>query len=66
MARIISVDRGTFRLSVRELFGVSIMSLHRWMNGKDYPRPTKYSGRNYWSRREVLAFKAAVGPPSQK
>jgi hypothetical protein len=40
--------------------GVSPMSLHRWMRDKGFPRPTKYSGRNYWSRRAVLAFRSRL------
>jgi len=46
---------------VMALFGgVTVMSLHRWMRDKGFPRPTKYSGRNYWSRRAVLAFRARM------
>jgi predicted DNA-binding transcriptional regulator AlpA len=46
---------------VRLLFGnVSHMSLYRWTHGKNFPRPVKFSGRNYWSRRSVLAFRAEV------
>jgi predicted DNA-binding transcriptional regulator AlpA len=46
---------------VMSLFGgVTAMSLHRWMRDKHFPRPVKYSGRNYWSRRAVLAFRAGV------
>jgi hypothetical protein len=46
---------------VRALFGgVGAMSFHRWMRGTEFPRPMKFSGRNYWSRRSARAFRARM------
>jgi len=45
---------------VREFFGnVSAISLWRWLKTKElgFPRPIKIASRNYWIRRELVAFR---------
>ena len=53
---------------IRQMFPISEMSLWRWMRpidaplkrdrGLGFPRPVQVSKRNYWSRNEVLAWRA--------
>ena len=46
-------------VQVRELFGgISAMTLNRWLH-REFPRPTKIMGRNFFSRREILAWRAS-------
>ena len=40
-----------------ELGGVSLMTLHRWINAGILPTPVKIRNRNYWRRSTVDAIK---------
>jgi predicted DNA-binding transcriptional regulator AlpA len=47
---------------VRHFFGgVSKMSLYRWARNREFgfPQPFKVGQKNYWIRREILAFRDA-------
>lgn len=42
---------------VRELFGVSEMTIWRWMNSDvGFPKPIYISGRRYWREADLLAW----------
>ena len=44
-----------------EVGGVSAMTIHRWDNSKlGFPPKIKLNGRNYRSRHQLEAFKAAL------
>ena len=53
--------------AVRDMFGVSKITLYRWQYGRDderrktpplagFPKPTVLNGRHYWRRPEIEAF----------
>lgn len=41
---------------VRDRFGVSAMTIHRWEKRGILPRPTKINGRNYWPEPAIAAI----------
>lgn len=42
---------------VKELFGVTDMTLWRWLNSDTgFPKPIHISGRRYWREADILAF----------
>lgn len=38
--------------------GISDMTLWRWIRHRQFPKPRKIAGRNYWDPREVDAWRA--------
>lgn len=38
--------------------GVTMMTLHRWLNdpSKDFPRPVYIGARRYWREAEIIAW----------
>ena len=46
--------------TVKESFGgISDMTLWRWIKYRDFPKPTKLNGRNYWSPADIEQWKEA-------
>ena len=44
--------------TVRESFGgISEMTLWRWIQYREFPKPTKLNGRNYWSPADIEHWK---------
>jgi predicted DNA-binding transcriptional regulator AlpA len=43
---------------IRAHFGVSAMSIHRWLHDQrlQFPKPTQIRRRNYWRVADVLEF----------
>ena len=37
--------------------GISDMTLWRWIQHRNFPKPTKLNGRNYWSPTDIEQWK---------
>ena len=62
MSRELATNTDVFLTApqVRQKFGVTDMTLSRWLNGGDsrFPRPIYISGRRYWKAADLARFVA--------